>query len=69
MKKALNVTLDILWYLVVFILVQFVVTVAGGLVIVAIKGMALSSIGHVLTSNTMLTIVTSILSSMAWMGF
>lgn len=64
MKKALNVTLDILWYLVVFILVQFVVTVAGGLVIVAIKGMALSSIGHVLTSNTMLTIVTSILSSM-----
>ena len=64
MKKTLNVALDVLWYLVVFALVQFVVTSAGGLLMIGIKGLPLSSISHILTTNAMLTIVTSILSSL-----
>lgn len=63
MKKTLNVALDALWYLVVFALVQFVVTLAVGLVMAGVKGVPFSSISHILTNSAMLTIVASILGS------
>ena len=64
MKKILNVVLDALWYLVVFILVQFVVTLAGGMVMIGIKGLPVSSFNHLLTTNVILIVVTTILSSL-----
>ena len=64
MKKNLTVALDVVWYLVVFALVQFVVTFAGGLVMLKIKGLPFSGISHLVAANPMLIIVTTILSSL-----
>ena len=64
MKKNLAVALDVVWYLVVFALVQFVVTFAGGLVMLKIKGLPFSGISHLVAANPMLIIVTTILSSL-----
>jgi membrane protease YdiL (CAAX protease family) len=63
MKKTLTVVLDALWYLVVFALIQFVVTTIGAFVMIGVKGLPVSSFNNVITHNVMLTIVTSILSS------
>lgn len=68
MKKTLNVALDALWYLVVFALVQFVVTLAGGMVMIGIKGLPISSFNFLLTTNVTLIVVTTILSSLITMA-